>query len=264
MPTHARNLIISTIGDNSVHASWSIESAARTYDLLLVYYGDRPGFGATDATHYLARKGMKWELLSYALNSLPEVVARYTNVWLPDDDIRASPGQIDRLFALFEQYQLQMAQPAIAAGEVSYKLFRKRRGVILRYSPLVELMCPLFTHGALQRVSPTFVESRSGWGLDVIWPRFFAANEVAIIDAVGVEHTRPPGKGVMYQSLASQNIDPRQEFADVVARHGGFDTKFHQRLVRGTIKLPAIRNPAARVNPLTRAIEWLGLRRVVA
>jgi hypothetical protein len=154
MPTHARNLIISTIGDNSLHASWLNRSAPRTFDLLLVYYGNRTGFGAADATHYLARKGLKWELLSYALDTLPEVVARYTNVWLPDDDIRASPGQIDRLFALFEEYQLQMAQPAIAAGEVSYKLFRQRPGIILRYSPLVELMCPLFTRSALRRVSP--------------------------------------------------------------------------------------------------------------
>ena len=203
-----------------------------------------------------SRKGLKWELLSYALDTLPEVVAKYTNVWLPDDDLRVGPGQIDRLFALFEEYQLQLAQPAIAAGEVSYKLFRQRPGIILRYSPLVELMCPMFTRSALRRVSPTFVESHSGWGLDVIWPRFFAANEVAIIDAVGVEHTRPPGKGLMYQTLANQRIDPRREFAEVVTRHGGFDGSLHQRLVRGTIKLPAIRDPAARVNPLTRA--WNG------
>jgi hypothetical protein len=264
MPTHARNLIISTIGDKSLHASWLSRSAGCTYDLLLIYYGDQPGFGAADATRYLAHKGMKWELLTYALSTLSDFVARYANVWLPDDDIRVGPDQIDRLFALFEKYQLQMAQPAIAAGEVSYKLFRQRPGIILRYSPLVELMCPLFTHSALRRVSTTFVESRSGWGLDVIWPRFFAANEVAIIDAVGVEHTRPPGTGGMYRTLAHENIDPRREFADVVARHGGFDPKFHRRLVRGTIKLPAIRNPASRVNSLTRAMERLGLRRIMA
>jgi len=264
MPTHARNLIIGTIGNSSVHGSWSIQPAARTYDLLLINYGNQPGFGAADATHYLERKGMKWELLSYALETLPDVIARYTNVWCPDDDIRASPSEIDRLFALFEEYRLQMAQPAIAAGEVSYQVFRQRREVILRYAPLVELMCPLFTQSALRRVSATFGESLSGWGLDVIWPRLFAASEVAIIDAVGVEHTRPVGKGVMYQTLAKQNIDPRQEFAAVVARHGGFDARFHQRLIRGTIKLPAIRHPAARVHWLTRALEGLGVRRAVA
>ena len=132
MPAHARNLIISPIGNSSVHGSWSILSAARTYDLLLINYSNQPGFGAADATHYLERKGMKWELLTHALDMLPEVVARYTNVWLPDDDIRTSPSEIDRLFAIFEDYRLQMAQPAIAAGEVSYKVFRQRPGVILR------------------------------------------------------------------------------------------------------------------------------------
>ncbi len=264
MPAQARNLIISTIGRNSVHGSWSVHSAARTYDLLLINYSDQPGFGATNATYYLERKGMKWELVGYALDTLPDIVARYINVWLPDDDIRTSPNEIDRLFALFEEYRLQLAQPAIAAGEVSYKVFRQRPGVILRYSPLVENMCPLFTRDALRQVSATFGESRSGWGLDVIWPRLFAANEVGIIDAVGVEHTRPVGKGLMYQTLAKQNIDPRRELADMVARHGGFDAKFHHRLVRGTIKLPAVRDPAARVQWWNRALEGLGLRRAVA
>jgi hypothetical protein len=264
MPAYARNLIISPIGKNSVHGSWTSQSAVRTYDLLLINYSTQPGFGAADATHYLERQGMKWELMSYALDTLPDIVAQYKNVWLPDDDIRASPSQINRLFALFEEYRLQLAQPAIAAGEVSYKVFRQRPGIILRYTPLVELMCPLFTRDALRQVSATFVESRSGWGLDVIWPRLFAADEVAIIDAVGVEHTRPVGKGAMYRTLSQQNIDPRRELADVVARHGGFDAKFHHRLVRGTIKLPAIRHPAVRVNWLTRAMERLGLRRAVA
>lgn len=264
MAAYARNLIISPIGNNSVHGSWLTHGVDRCYDLLLINYSTQPGFGAADATHYLERQGMKWELLSYALNTLSDVVARYSNVWLPDDDVRATPSDINHLFALFEEYRLQLAQPAIAAGEVSYKVFQQRPGIILRYAPLVELMCPLFTRDALRQVSATFVESRSGWGLDLIWPRLFAANEVAIIDAVGVEHTRPVGKGVMYQTLSQQNIDPRRELADVVARHGGFDARFHHRLVRGAIKLPAIRHPAARVNWLTRAMESLGLRRAVA
>ncbi len=264
MSTRPRNLIVSPIGDGSVHRSWLAPGTERTYDLLLIYYGNRSGFGAADATYYLERQGMKCQLLGYALDTLPDVIASYANVWCPDDDIRAAPSDINRLFALFEHYRLQMAQPAIGKGEVSFQVTRPRAGIILRYSPYVEVMCPVFTHRALRRVSSTFVESRSNWGLDIIWPRFFSADEIAIIDDVQVEHTRPLGTGAMYKTLADEQIDPRAELEEVVQRYGRFDPKLHHRLYRGKIKLPAIRHPSTRVNPVTRLAESLGLRRAVA
>jgi hypothetical protein len=111
---------------------------------------------------------------------------------------------------------------------------------VLRYSPYVEVMCPLFTREALLRVAHTFLESRSGWGLDWVWPAYFSANQLAIIDAVGVEHTGPLGRGENYARLAQLGIDPNHEFQQVVARHGGFDRRLHRRFVRGKIRLPAI------------------------
>ena len=84
---------------------------------------------------------------------------RYDRIWLPDCDIKADTESINRLFTLFEQQKLELAQPAIAAGEVSFQTVRRRPGVVLRYSPYVETMCPLFTRAGLFLVSSTFLNT---------------------------------------------------------------------------------------------------------
>lgn len=260
MQPSRRNLVISPIGDDSVHASWLSNRAERTFDVFLIYYGNREGFGRQDADHYLGREGFKWELLDHAARQHRDILQRYDRIWCPDCDVRADTPAVNRLFELFDEYGLQLAQPAIVAGEVSYRFLRKRSGVVLRYSPFVECMCPLFTREALFTVLPTFLESRSGWGLDWIWPRYFEPCQIAVLDAVGVEHTGKLSRGESYQNLAKLGIDPREEFDRVMARHGGFNRWLHRRLVRGRIKLPAIIEPGFRASLHARILARFGLR----
>jgi hypothetical protein len=259
-----RHLIISPIGDASVHRSWLSDPEARTFDLMLIYYGANGEFGRDDADIYLRRQGFKYELLAHVLAEMPEVLSRYQHIWCPDNDIAADTQSVNRLFALFEHYRLQLAQPAVAAGDVSYKALRQKPGVILRYTPYVEVMCPLFSHAGLLRVAPTFSENRSGWGLDWIWPRWFAPHERAIIDAVGVAHTGELFCGEHYRKLAQLGIHPQQDFQRMLRKYGGFDRRTHKRFLRGTVRLPAIRDPQAPRNFLRRAADRLGWRRAVA
>jgi len=254
-----RNLVISPIGDDSVHASWLSERASRAFDVFLIHYGSREGFGRQDADYYIARPGFKWELLAYALREHGDIVDRYDRIWCPDCDIRADTAKVNRLFELFERYSLQLAQPAIGSGEVSYQALRPKPGTILRYTPFVEIMCPIFSREALRRVAPTFGESRSGWGLDVLWPRYFGPHEMAILDAVSVEHTGRLMRGENYRRLARLGVAPDEEFARVLARHGGFDRRLHRRLVRGRVRLPAIREPRQSKSLARRMLARLGL-----
>lgn len=259
-----RNLIISPIGDTSVHTSWLSHPEQRTFDLFLIYYGRNGDFGRAEATHYLRRGGFKWELVDHVCKHHAEILDRYTNIWCPDNDICADTHSVNRLFDLFERYSLKLAQPAIAAGQVSYETLRQRPGVVLRYSPYVEVMCPLFARDALRRCEPTLLECRSGWGLDWVWPRWFAQHEIAIIDAVGVEHTGPLGQGENYQKLAELGVFPGREFQEVMAKYGGFDRRLHKKFVRGRIKLPAIFEQPQQLNLLERIQSRLGLYRAAA
>jgi hypothetical protein len=264
MTATRRNLIISTVDEGSVHTSWISQPKLQSFDLFLINYSDRCDFGRAEATHYLQRKGFKFELLDHVTKHHGDVLDRYTNIWCPDNDIRADTRAINRLFDLFEKYALQLAQPAIAAGEVSYQTLRQQPGIVLRYSPYVEVMCPLFTRRALTRIAPTLLESRSGWGLDWVWPRMFAPHEMAILDAVGVEHTGTLGRGEHYQKLAQLGVNPGEEFEHVVAKYGGIDRRLHRKFVRGRIKLPAISETRHRNSLLSRLKDRLGFQRAAA
>jgi len=247
-----------------VHDSWLSHPQLRTFDLFLINYSNQPGFGRADATWYVERKGFKWDQLHYAWQEHGDTLRRYDNIWCPDSDIRADSASINRLFELFDEHKLQLAQPAIAKGEVSYEALRQRPGLILRYTPFVELMCPLFTREAFWQVTPLFPESRSGWGLDWIWPRFFEPHQMAIIDQIGVEHTGKLFRGEHYQGLAKLGIYPSEDFDRLMAKYGGFRRRLHRRLVRGKVRLPALREPNASRTYMARLIESIGLRRAVA
>ena len=96
--------------------------------------------------------------------------------------------------------------------------------------------------------------------MDWLWPRYFTRRQIAVIDAVGVEHTGRLMRGENYQNLAKLGIDPGREFDQVMARHGGFNRRLHRKLVRGRIKLPAIWEPGSRVSLTGRMLARLGLR----
>src|SRR5437762_2208113 len=104
-------------------------------------------------------------------------------------------------------------------------------------------MCPLFTRQAFYRVRHTFLESRSSFGLDLVWPKYFAPREMAILDRIGVHHTRPLQSGEHYQRLAACGIDSNRERDALVASHGGIDWRQHKRLLRGRKRMPATPDP---------------------
>ena len=54
-----RNLILSAVGDNSLHKSW-ISEEDPSFDLFLIYYGNQENKYKNDATHYVQRKGNKY------------------------------------------------------------------------------------------------------------------------------------------------------------------------------------------------------------
>jgi hypothetical protein len=235
-----RNLIICPIGDGSVHQTWLAQPELAEFDLFLIYYGSGEDWARADATYYGRRKGFKFELLHFAATEYREVLSQYELIWCPDDDIAISTTELNSLFEIVERYELQLAQPSIARGDASYRNLIQRPGNILRYTPFVEVMCPVFTRGAFFKVSDTFSESRSGWGLDWVWAKQFSLHEMAVIDKVGVHHTRPLCSGEHYKNLARLGIDPARDLAQVTARHGGIDSDLVERMRRGRMPMQCV------------------------
>jgi hypothetical protein len=228
-----RNLIICTIGDKSCHPTWIAGPETSDFDLFLIYYGDGPDAAIADAQHYLRRKGFKFELLHHVAQEHRGMLAKYDHIWCPDDDIACSTRDLNLLFDIFQRYRLRLAQPAVAKGDVSYRSLIRKPGNILRYTPFVEVMCPVFTRDTFLELSGTFLESRSAWGLDWVWAKLLTPQEMAIIDKVGVHHTRALCSGEHYKFLLGLGIDPKQDFQRTLARHGGIDHVLFNRIRHG-------------------------------
>lgn len=243
MRSSHRNLIIAAVGDGSRHLSWLAGSEIRPFDLALVYYGHQPNAFREDADYYFSQPGFKYPLIADVLDQLGDRLDRYNYVWMPDDDIAATMSDVNRLFQIACDFQLPIAQPAIATGEVSYRSLRQQPEFLLRYTRFVEVMCPVFSRDAMRRVKRTFRETVSGWGIDWAWTRLVDCCRIAVIDAVGVNHTRSLGVGEAYGRFAKQGVAPADECRKTLRKYGlrGPGTHFRRRQLKfGTARCAAI------------------------
>lgn len=216
---HPRNLVVLRAGDGSLHAPW-IAAATRDFDLFVSYYGRVSGRWREGAEYYEQRPGPKWPCLGALLQAHPALLDAYDAFWFPDDDLACDGATIDRMFAFFHAHQLGLAQPALTPDSPhTWKSLLQVPGSLLRYTHFVEVMAPIFGRAALRACQATFDESRSGWGLDWVWPRLCreaGAGPLAVIDATPVRHTRPVG-GELYRN--HPELDPRADARRVVGKY---------------------------------------------
>jgi hypothetical protein len=218
-PHHCRNLIVLRAGDASLHREW-IAGARRHFEIFISYYGRTPDRWREDADHYEMRPGPKWPCLGELLAAHPEILERYDCVWFPDDDLSVATETINRMFAFFHAHDLSLAQPALTRNSYhTWNTLLQEPQCELRYMRFVEVMAPMFSREALRVCAPSFGESRSGWGLDWVWPLLCeraGLQRIAVIDATPVWHTRPLG-GELYRNHA---LDPRNDAARVIGKYG--------------------------------------------
>ena len=216
----SRNLIVLRAGDASLHREW-IAGPQRDFDLFISYYGATPDRWRADADFYEQRIGPKWPCLANVLSEHRQLIDRYDSIWLPDDDLSADMDGINRMFAFFCAHRLCLAQPALTRNSYhTWNTLLQDPDCHLRFTRFVEVMAPIFSRDALRACAPTFAESRSGWGLDWVWPTLCereGLDGIAIIDATPVRHTRPVG-GELYKN--HRDLDPKADARRVVRKYG--------------------------------------------
>ena len=188
-------LVISTIGDESLHSEWIQNDP--NFDLVLLYYGNKKEIAKeyTKQTPYVyMAKGEKYHLLKSFILSEQEFISQYSYIWLPDNDVSISTEDINKMFLLAEQYKLLLAQPAMI-GHVSHRITLPQPNTLLRFTNFVEVLAPLMSLDTLMLVKDTFDENYSGWGYDFLWPYLleYPQDKIAIIDSIVMKHTKPVG-----------------------------------------------------------------------
>ena len=202
-----RNIVVSTVGSQSLHRNWVSEG---NYDTMLIYYGNEHGYEG-QSTYYHEQQGPKYHLLKAALKD-SELLRNYDYFWFPDDDIFIQPEQVEKLFRYMQTFKLHLAQPAIV-GYYSLTVTLPQYDSRLRFTNFVEIMCPCFSKMALKTCIDTFDENKTGWSYDALWNELLdhPRRSIAIIDDVIAVHTRPVFGGELYQNCDMAQNDAMAE-----------------------------------------------------
>lgn len=225
IPNRRKNLVVLRAGSGSLHPSWgrNIDDRDRNWDLCLSWYGDEASFANRTPSEYaVLQKGPKWQGL-YQLCYEGSFIFDYDYVAFPDDDLMMTWRDLNRMFVIAADKNLDLSQPALSPDSyIAHPITRQHPEKIVRFTNFVEIMTPIFSKSALRRCSGTFHLGNSGWGLDDIWPTLLGGHRhrVGIIDAVSVRHTRP--------LATNYDRDAAQEDATNICRAYGVTPSYYQ------------------------------------
>jgi hypothetical protein len=203
-------------------------SEPRAYDVLLNYYDQSPPNPHAETVVY--QRGCKNTAIRRLLEMRPDMLLGYERVLFLDDDLELGAADIDRLFAVAEKEELDLAGPSLTADSQTAWPFLLQPGAgkgIIRASS-IEIMAPLMTRRALEAVTWVFAESASGWGGDLLLGPVvraaFGPERVGVIGSVAVRHARPVDTkgGTLYLYLRSYGIETGHE-ANRIAFDFGVD-----------------------------------------
>jgi len=177
----------------------------------LSWFGDELPAATEGAVFVHMQKGAKWPGLEQTLMTHWDTIQEYKYIWLPDDDLLCVPEQVSRMFAICDDLQLDLAQPALTRDSYyTHAITLQHTAFQLRFTNFVEIMAPVLSTDMLRRVFHTMAGNISGYGLDAVWPRFSQLGRVAIIDDTPVKHTRPVG-GPNYAFSKKAGLLPAHE-----------------------------------------------------
>lgn len=226
------HLVLARVGSRSLHDNWLQAGEDRTWDLRLLPY-ELIAQQVPEVAVEEVLPGPKWSGLSHLLSRW-DGWREYDYVWLPDDDINTTSGQIDRLFAAARLAGLDLFAPALSETSYFAHFDTMRNGRFHgRRVGFVEIMCPGFSRAALEQLLFTLELSETGWGwgLDSVWPKLLDYANVGVLDGVTVTHTRPVG--AMRDPELRRRVHAESdrllatfECHQVHTTFGAFDTRF--------------------------------------
>jgi len=185
----------------------------RGFDVLLNYFEDADPHPRADAVVF--QSGTKTTAVRRLLEERPELLLRYEAALLLEDDVEIGAAGIEALFQARRAHGLDLAQPALTRDSETawpYLLEPTAAGGVLRVST-IEIMAPLFSRRALERIGWTFAESASGAGADLLFGpaarAAFGPESLGVIVSVRVRHARPVDHkgGAFYAYLRRYGID---------------------------------------------------------
>lgn len=156
---HRDFLLFTSAGDKSNVNQWIGND--RLYDIHVVYYGNKQFNLEVDKLY--KRKDTKFPNLQWYLKSTDIMKYKAVAVW--DDDIVASPQNINSLFKEMNKHNVDVFSPCHTRG--FKKCLRKANLNGIRDVEYIEMNAPMFKPSFLESFMRIFDPVIKGWGTDI-------------------------------------------------------------------------------------------------
>ena len=135
-----KNLVYSSVGDNNPKISkWLYGN--KDFDVLIIYYGKHKNKYLNDSDYYFERSGSKWQNIYFIYQTHQNLLNRYNNILLLDDDIMLNTNQINKLFKIRKKYGLSILAPAFrSTSKISHPITKVNPKYFLRYTKLHQIV----------------------------------------------------------------------------------------------------------------------------
>lgn len=216
-----KGLAVVRCGDASLHNQWAQKT--QSFDVAVSYFGNDAEKKFPEARYVHRLKAGKWDGIYAFFQAYPELCAAYDYYWFPDDDLALSAETADAMLALGESKGLDLFQIALDRNSYfTHLLTLQITGNHLRTTNFIEIMAPILSRRLFQRALPGFANTRTGFGLDFLWPQMVEDLRggdrygCAIIDSLTMTHTRPIGSALKALVASDGGRSGRDELREVL------------------------------------------------
>ena len=204
----SRNMVFTSAGDNTEFIKWwCTDKENQQYDIYVFYYGKSDeNFKVYEShvKHIEKSEGSKFQNFYKFWTQYPDIINNYDRFFILDDDIEITSKDINEMFKLSNEYNLEICGPSFSKeSHVSHPITKHIPILILSYTNYVEVNVPLFTRSALDNLMKWYDPILIGWGIDIlyIWANGLDKNKsYAIIHKIQCKN--PHSKEKKIKSLA--------------------------------------------------------------
>jgi hypothetical protein len=214
--TNKKNLVIVRSGKDSLHSNWLNQPyCERLFDTIISFYDKDTykEFKPIDGVNaILQTEGGKWDNIHHIIST--SQMNKYNHIWFPDDDILIDGNAVNQMFEIANKYDLRVCQPALTPDSYfSFLELISVRSFKLRYTAFIEVMAPCIHIDVISEIYDLFIQSPSGFGLDMIWGRLKSSGmyNSAVLDCISMRHTRPVGS-VLAKTLKQKGGSTKNDY----------------------------------------------------
>jgi len=215
------NAVIVRAGAKSLHPNW-LTPEAPEFDLYVLAYEPPPASPDTTAIHEFSIPGRKIAGYNQFFLENPEILDRYSQIALIDNDILCTSKEINAAFRAGTEHGFWLWQPTLTLDSYfSFAILLRNPLLKLRYVTFIEMMCPFFSSEHL-KLSLKLFGLGYETGIDRIWCRIRENSDrkYAVLDEVTVKHTLPIGGRAHLQGFVGEKRDYMVTTREVEQRFG--------------------------------------------